>query len=210
MRPKKRPQQNPQSNILLKSKIFAISLISVIFGILLIVFFLQYNFDNETKKIDILGTEPPYPVNRETAIAILTIGELKPMLEIPKRPTATIFLKLETLPTYTPQPTYTIRQTITLEIIGTIEPPATPEIQKSLTYQIATVQPQQISQKGISGLEKQQLGAQVFTLPATPQEIWLVAKQILVDVGLWYPLQTAMSLILIIMLVFIILSWLKP
>jgi hypothetical protein len=170
----------------LKNKILIVTLLSILFGILLIASLLFYN---DT----ISESKPTQSINKETAIAALTIGEIKPMLEMPKKVITP--LRLEILPTYTPQPTYTIELT------------EKTEIQKSLSYQIATVQPN-IPQTNLH--EGGQIGAQAVALPATVQEFWLAGKTILIDVGLWYPLQNAMSLILIIMLVFIILSWLKP
>jgi hypothetical protein len=138
----------------LKSKILIITILSILFGILLIASLLFYN-DTVSR------VEPTQSINKETAIAALTVGEIKPMLEVPERIVTP--LKLEILPTYTPQPTYTVSPTIKLEIIGTIEPTKKTEIQKSLTYQIATVQPS-IPQE--NSHEGGMISAQDVVLPA--------------------------------------------
>jgi hypothetical protein len=193
----------------LKSRIFQIVIVTVciigFIGSLLALYQMGQRL-NDYERMSQVSSQTPV-VTEKTAIFILqnkSSGELRPMMEVP----TSVKLRLESLPTPTPTPEPTQTETPTPEPTQNI-------IEESkhlrgeggaLTYQIATVQPIEVA----SNSQNVRIGVQSVDLPDTTQEIWLAGKQILIDVGLWYPIQSAMSFILIVIIVVIILGWIKP
>jgi hypothetical protein len=161
---------------------------------------------NDYERMSKLSSQTPV-ITEKTAIFVLqnkSSGELKPMMQIPTNAK----LRLEGLPapTLTPEPTETPEPTPEPTQAETPKQGNSQGKGGSITYQIATVQPVAI----VSNPRNGGIGVQSVDLPQTTQEIWLAGKQILIDVGLWYPIQSAMSFILIVIIVVIILGWIKP
>lgn len=80
---------------------------------------------------------------------------------------------------------------------------------QSLGYRITT-EPQEGRSSGQSGLSvagSDFIGAADVT---TPTDIWGLIKQILIDMGLWGVFQSAYTMIFVIIIVFILLSYFKP
>ena len=135
------------------------------------------------------------------------------MVSIPQQP---IYIAL---PTYTPYPTYTtIINDNTIQLTYTPMPTYTPV---STVILLEHNNPANNNQHIVldapsykfQPITKTQRYEQIGTLDATTNptlgEMWSVTKQILIDIGIWYPFQTAMAIMIVVSIVFIILSYLR-
>lgn len=109
-------------------------------------------------------------------------------------------------PTYTPQPTYTPEPTRTPEPTETIEYNSV--FGENLTYELEYDTPEPRTSAPMSS---QEIGSQSgISASTTPSDVWILVKQILIDIGLWQLFQSSYNIIFIIIVVFVLLSYLKP
>lgn len=151
-----------------------------------------------------LTQTPEIPKTIEIKIAQVVSPEIiYQKINTPILPTSSIPFTPEPTTTNTPAPEPTKTNTPEPTETNTPEPEPIETPAKLITLKQSYI-PQLVPQT-----QPQRVNQRAGEIPGSEKEIWETVKQMLIDFGLWYPMQSIFSIMLIIISVYVILKWIR-